>query len=115
MADIIERNHVLTPEERRAIEAAAEDRPPVWLMVPFFGLFIGGALSGRVFGRSRFETLRGPHTPVRVRWLFAFLGGAIMGHGARMARGRPRGQALSGGAVLSGGRWGAMFGVFPGG
>lgn len=41
VADIIERNHVLTPEERQAFEAAAEGRPPIWLMVPFFGLFIG--------------------------------------------------------------------------
>lgn len=41
VAEIVQRNHVLTPEERRAIDEAAEDRPPIWLMVPFFGLFIG--------------------------------------------------------------------------
>lgn len=86
-----------------------------WVVFVFFGLFIGGTLSGWVFGRLKFETQGGPHTPVRVRWLFAFLGGAIMGYGARMARGCTSGQALSGGAVLSVGSWAFMFSVFAGG
>jgi len=47
--------------------------------------------------------------------LFAFLGGSIMGYGARMARGCTSGQALSGGAVLSVGSWAFMFSVFAGG
>lgn len=48
VADIVRRNHVLTPEELRALDEAAEDRPPRWLMVPFFGLFIaiGGFMAG---------------------------------------------------------------------
>jgi uncharacterized membrane protein YedE/YeeE len=86
-----------------------------WVVFVFFGLFIGGALSGRIFGRSKFETMAGPRTPTRVRWLFAFLGGAIMGYGARLARGCTSGQALSGGAVLSVGSWAFMFAVFAGG
>ena len=36
-----------------------------------------------------------------VRWMTAFVGGGLMGYGARMARGCTSGQALSGGAVMS--------------
>jgi uncharacterized protein len=41
VAEIVRRNHVLTPEERQAMDDAASERPPMWLMVPFFGIFIG--------------------------------------------------------------------------
>jgi uncharacterized membrane protein YedE/YeeE len=44
----------------------------------------------------------------------AFIGGALMGFGARYARGCTSGQALSGGAVLSVGSWAFMFAVFAG-
>jgi uncharacterized membrane protein YedE/YeeE len=86
-----------------------------WVFFIMVGLFVGGGLSGWIFGRSKFETERGPHTPVKVRWLFAFIGGTLMGYGARMARGCTSGQALSGGAVLSVGSWAFMFAVFAGG
>jgi uncharacterized membrane protein YedE/YeeE len=86
-----------------------------WVVFVFIGLFIGGALSGWLFNRTKVETQGGPHTPVRVRWVFAFLGGSIMGYGARLARGCTSGQALSGGAVLSVGSWAFMFAVFAGG
>ena len=86
-----------------------------WVVFVFIGLFLGGVLSGYVFGRTKVETQGGPHTPVKVRWVFAFLGGSIMGYGARMARGCTSGQALSGGAVLSVGSWAFMFAVFGGG
>jgi uncharacterized membrane protein YedE/YeeE len=52
---------------------------------------------------------------VRLRWATAFAGGALMGFGARLARGCTSGQALSGGAVLSLGSWAFMFAVFAGG
>jgi hypothetical protein len=86
-----------------------------WVVFVFIGLFLGGALSGWIFGRLGFKTESGPHTPPKVRWVFAFLGGSIMGYGARMARGCTSGQALSGGAVLSVGSWAFMFAVFAGG
>lgn len=41
VAGIVQRNHVLTAEERQALEQAGDERPPMWLMVPFFGLFMG--------------------------------------------------------------------------
>jgi uncharacterized protein len=41
VAGIVQRNHVLTAEELQALEQAGDERPPMWLMVPFFGLFMG--------------------------------------------------------------------------
>jgi uncharacterized membrane protein YedE/YeeE len=49
---------------------------------------------------------------VQARWGLAFLGGAIMGYGARLARGCTSGQALSGGAVLSVGSWAFALAIF---
>jgi uncharacterized membrane protein YedE/YeeE len=86
-----------------------------WVVFVTIGLFFGGAFSGLVHHRTKFETERGPNTPVKVRWVFAFIGGTLMGYGARMARGCTSGQALSGGAVLSVGSWAFMFAVFAGG
>ena len=79
------------------------------------GTFLGGTISGLFNRRVRVETRRGPHITDRQRWLFAFIGGAVMGYGARLARGCTSGQALSGGAVLATGSWVFMFCVFIGG
>ncbi|HQK52438.1 MAG TPA: YeeE/YedE thiosulfate transporter family protein [Myxococcota bacterium] len=80
-----------------------------------FGTFLGGALSGILARRWRPETRTGPNVSVTARWVYAFIGGAIMGYGARLARGCTSGQALSGGAVLSVGSFAFMFAVFGGG
>jgi uncharacterized protein len=79
------------------------------------GTFLGGMLSGIANRRFRVETRRGPRVSNRARWAYALLGGAIMGYGARLARGCTSGQALSGGAVLSVGSFAFMFAVFGGG
>lgn len=79
------------------------------------GTFLGGMLSGVIHKRLKVETRKGPGISVKKRWLMAFLGGIIMGYGARFARGCTSGQALSGGAVLSVGSWAFMFSVFLGG
>jgi uncharacterized protein len=39
VAEIVQRNHVLTAEEVRAIADSTDDRPPMWMMLPFFGIF----------------------------------------------------------------------------
>jgi hypothetical protein len=95
---------------------AGGERNPLdsWVVFVTVGTVLGGFASGWLNGRFKLETVRGPHTPVRLRWLMAFLGGAFMGFGARMARGCTSGQALSGGAVLSVGSWVFMFAVFGG-
>jgi len=79
------------------------------------GTFLGGMISGLINRRFRLETRRGPQITDRQRWLFAFIGGAIMGFAARLARGCTSGQALSGGAVLAAGSWAFMLCVFAGG
>jgi len=85
-----------------------------WIVFLTLGTVVGGALSGWRNGRTKLETNRGEGVPIRVRWVMAFIGGGLMGYGARLARGCTSGQALSGGAVLSVGSWAFMFAVFGG-
>ncbi len=85
-----------------------------WIVFLTLGVVAGGFVSGLLNNRTKLETNRGPQVPVRARWMLAFIGGAFMGYGARMARGCTSGQALSGGAVLSVGSWAFMFAVFVG-
>lgn len=56
------------------------------------------------FGEGRF-----------LRWLVAFIGGAIMGIGARWANGCTSGHALSGTMQLVVSSWIAAAGIFAGG
>jgi hypothetical protein len=76
------------------------------------GTILGGFASGLVNRRVKLETRKGPRISVQARWGFALLGGALMGYGARMARGCTSGQALSGGAVLSVGSWAFAMAIF---
>ena len=76
------------------------------------GTILGGFVSGLVNRRVKLETRKGPRISVHARWGLALLGGAIMGYGARMARGCTSGQALSGGAVLSVGSWAFAMAIF---
>jgi uncharacterized membrane protein YedE/YeeE len=85
-----------------------------WIVFMTVGTLLGGFVSGWLNGRLKVETNRGPQIGRKTRWVFAFVGGAFMGYGARMARGCTSGQALSGGAVLSAGSWAFMFAVFAG-
>ena len=85
-----------------------------WIVFLTAGVVLGGFVSGLRNGRLKVETGRGPNTSKRTRWIMAFIGGSLMGYGARMARGCTSGQALSGGAVLSVGSWAFMFAVFGG-
>ncbi|MBI1295561.1 YeeE/YedE family protein [bacterium] len=112
--DAIAPNHVdRTPY---LLDMAGGDKNPLdsWVVFLTIGTVMGGFASGWMNGRLSFETNRGPRVPVRLRWLMAFLGGALMGYGARMARGCTSGQALTGGSVLSVGSWAFMFAVFGG-
>jgi len=98
-----------------AAMAGGETNPlDSWVVFVTLGLLAGGFTSGFIHGRLKFTTNTGPRVPVRMRWMFAFIGGAFMGYGARLARGCTSGQALSGGAVLSVGSWAFMFAVFGG-
>ncbi|MCF8294692.1 MAG: YeeE/YedE family protein [Bacteroidales bacterium] len=88
------------------------DHASVFLLL---GTFLGGMVSAWWNGRMKVEVFKGSRITNTQRLIFALLGGAIMGYGARFARGCTSGQALSGGAVLSVGSWAFMFSVFIGG
>ena len=112
--DLIAPGHVDTTPY--LLKMAGGDLNPLddWVVMIVVGAGLGGFVSGWLNGRLKFETNKGPNISNRTRWLVAFLGGAIMGYGARMARGCTSGLALSGGAVLSVGAWAFMFSIFGG-
>jgi uncharacterized membrane protein YedE/YeeE len=85
-----------------------------WIVYLTGGTILGGLISGLFGRRVKIETNKGPRIDNKTRWIMAFIGGALMGYGARLARGCTSGQALSGGAVLSVGSWAFMFAVFIG-
>jgi uncharacterized membrane protein YedE/YeeE len=85
-----------------------------WIVYLTLGTVAGGFISGLIGRRVKIETNKGPQIGNKTRWMMAFLGGILMGYGARLARGCTSGQALSGGAVLSVGSWVFMFAVFAG-
>ena len=85
-----------------------------WIVYLTAGTILGGLISGLFGRRMKIETNKGPRIGNKTRWMMAFLGGILMGYGARLARGCTSGQALSGGAVLSVGSWAFMFAVFAG-
>lgn len=88
------------------------DSSGVYMLV---GTLLGGLVSGLANRRFKLELRKGPRISNEARLGFALLGGAIMGYGARLARGCTSGQALSGGAVLSVGSWAFALAVFGGG
>jgi uncharacterized membrane protein YedE/YeeE len=85
-----------------------------WIVYLTAGTILGGFISGLFSGRFKWETNKGPQIGNGTRWIMAFIGGGLMGYGARLARGCTSGQALSGGAVLSVGSWAFMLAVFAG-
>lgn len=86
-----------------------------WLLFEVIGVIVGGFISGSLAHRIKRTTEKGPNVSVRTRLVYAFVGGAIMGIGAKLARGCTSGLALTGGAVLSLGGWAFMLAVFGGG
>ena len=85
-----------------------------WIVFLTVGTVFGGFISGLFGRRIKIETNKGPQISNTTRWIMAFIGGGLMGYGARLARGCTSGQALSGGAALSVGSWAFMFAVFAG-
>ena len=85
-----------------------------WLVFLVIGVFIGGFISGALAGRNKMMIEKGPRISNKKRLLFAFIGGSLMGFGAKMARGCTSGQGLTGGSMLSVGGWAFMLMVFAG-
>ena len=86
-----------------------------WLVFEILGVTLGGLLSATLAGRFRPGVDRGPRITDRARLLYALGGGAIMGFGAKLARGCTSGQALTGGALFSVGSWLFILGAFAAG
>lgn len=85
-----------------------------WLVFEVLGVIVGGFISGVLAGRVKKTTEKSEHFSSKKRYLFAFIGGALMGIGAKLARGCTSGQALTGGALLNVGSWIFMLMVFAG-
>jgi len=98
------------------LKMAGGDTNPLdhWIVMLTAGTVLGGFASAWANRRLKLETNKGPGISTRTRWMMAFVGGGIMGYGARLARGCTSGQAMSGGAVLSVGSWAFMLAVFAG-
>ena len=85
-----------------------------WLVFEVLGVFIGGFISGSLANRVTKVVEKGPNISVRSRLVLAFVGGGLMGIGAKLARGCTNGQALTGGALFNVGSWAFMMMVFGG-
>jgi uncharacterized membrane protein YedE/YeeE len=84
-----------------------------WLVLEVVGITVGALLSALLAGRFRWGAIeRGPNVRPRGRIAYALAGGAIMGFGAKLARGCTSGQALTGGALLSVGSWTFVIAAF---
>ena len=84
-----------------------------WLVLEVVGITLGALLSGLLAGRFRWgATERGPNVAPGSRLAYAVVGGAVMGIGAKLARGCTSGQALTGGALLSVGSWTFVIAAF---
>ena len=86
-----------------------------WYVIEVIGILVGGFISGFLAHRIKKTVDKGPNISVKGRFTYAFIGGAIMGIGAKLARGCTSGQALTGGAQLNIGSWLFMIFVFIGG
>lgn len=111
----------VAPEHAKANEFYAEylsdtTKSPLkdWLVFEVLGVLAGGFISGALAGRIKKTVEKGPRISTGGRLFYAFIGGTIMGIGAKLARGCTSGQALTGGAVLNVGSWAFMLAVFGG-
>ncbi len=86
-----------------------------YLLFVMLGTFLGGFVAAYTSGRLKREVVRGATASSGLRLTLALGGGALLGIGARLARGCASGQALTGGALLSVGSWAFMFAIFGGG
>ncbi|OFY49155.1 MAG: hypothetical protein A2W85_17055 [Bacteroidetes bacterium GWF2_41_31] len=81
-----------------------DDHSPMfnWLVFESFGIFIGGLLSGALFGRiKKLRIEKSPSITNKTRLFAAGIGGILFGIGSQFGRGCSSGAALSGTASSS--------------
>ncbi len=109
----------ITPEKAKenayTSQFISDDHTPLytWLVFESLGIFIGGLLSGIIFGRvKKFHVEHNPKITSRRRLIFALIGGALFGLGSQFGRGCTSGAALSGSATFAFGGVIVMFAIF---
>ncbi len=93
----------------------SDDHTPLytWLVFESIGIFLGGLLSGIIFGRvKKFHVEHSPKITGRRRLIFALIGGVLFGLGSQFGRGCTSGAALSGSATFALGGVIVMFAIF---
>ncbi len=111
--------NVITPEKAEGNSYMkrfiSDDHSPMytWLVFESIGIFLGGLLSGVIFGRvKKFRTEHSPKITSRKRLIFALIGGMLFGIGSQFGRGCTSGAALSGSATFALGGVVVMFAIF---
>lgn len=73
-----------------------------WLVFESIGIFIGGLISGILFGRvKKLRVERSSKITNKTRLIAAGIGGILFGFGSQLGRGCTSGAALSGSAAFS--------------
>lgn len=113
---------VITPVQAKANDYTSkfisDDHSPMftWLVFESIGIFLGGLLSGVIFGRAKkFRIEHSPKITAKKRLIFALIGGALFGLGSQFGRGCTSGAALSGSATFALGGVIVMFTIFGSG
>lgn len=86
-----------------------------YLVFMLVGTFIGGLCSALLANRMKLQIEKGKQCTIRLRSLFALIGGILVGFASRMAQGCTSGQALSGTALLLTGSIVFLICIFVGG
>ncbi|TVS20042.1 MAG: hypothetical protein EA424_05985 [Planctomycetaceae bacterium] len=112
---------LFAPRHTDALPFYAKKTPAIdWQVMLVAGILVGGFLAawtgGEITGRwlPPFWVERFGES-IALRLIVAFLGGALMAFGARMAGGCTSGHGISGTLQLAVGSWIAMIGFFVGG
>jgi len=83
-----------------------------WTVIETIGILLGGFVSALFANRLMVKPDKAPKYSTIKRFLWAFLGGAIIMFATRLSRGCTSGQGLDGMATFSVGAWIFMFGAF---
>ncbi|MBN2775570.1 MAG: YeeE/YedE family protein [Prolixibacteraceae bacterium] len=118
-SSVVTTANVITPDNAKEnaymSQFISDDHSPMytWLVFETIGVFLGGLLSGILFGRvKKFRIEHSPKITSRKRLIFALIGGMLFGIGSQFGRGCTSGAALSGSATFALGGIIVMFAIF---